>query len=347
MTTSVGLIDSQLPSVPGAEGGSCHAIYGKAGEIKATSTFTNIGVDGATTAGTYFLSKTSSWPADLWATSNTIFVEKTSDGSGITVKTTGEAQQSYTPEGLNVRLYLLPVTIVSGSAFAPNTSITAKYKAIALYVPSLTRPDARLLAQKIVGQNLFPIRFFVRMREGAKIGSMTIGQVTPNGTVQTPFTPHGCTLSVNNLSGVQDLHDGGSSDIVNSASKSMVAYNHADTLTSANYSYYDSSPTVSIDKRKKCPSFISNNILSGAGFSGVGDYPIRWLEFKESGDSIASFFVSANKPTEIDLSSIFNINTESIGPSFWGNKSLFMIARNLTALGSDGTMSVTLNYKEQ
>jgi len=347
MTTSIGLIDYQLPSVPGAEGGSCHAIYGKAGEIKATSTFTNIGVDGATTAGTYFLSKTSSWPADLWATSNTIFVEKTSDGSGITVKTTGEAQQSYTPEGLDVRLYLLPVTIVSGSAFAPNTSITAKYKAIALYVPSLTRPDARLLAQKIVGQNLFPIRFFVRMREGAKIGSMTIGQVTPNGTVQTPFTPHGCTLSVNNLSGVQDLHDGGSSDIVNSASKSMVAYNHADTLTSANYSYYDSSPTVSIDKRKKCPSFISNNILSGAGFSGVGDYPIRWLEFKESGDSIASFFVSANKPTEIDLSSIFNINTESIGPSFWGNKSLFMIARNLTALGSDGTMSVTLNYKEQ
>lgn len=350
---SVGLIDEQLPSVPGADGGSCHAIYGRAGEVKATSTFTNVGIDGGVVSGTYFLSKTSPWPEDIWKKSNTIFVERDSDGAGIVVKTTtGSAQQVYTPEGLSVRLYLLPVVMVTGSAFAPDTPIIAKYRAIALYIPSLTRPDDRLIAQKIVGQNLFPIRFFVRMREGASIGGMTVGQVTPNGVIQTPFTPHGCTLSVNNLEDeegirVPDRHDGGSSDEVTSAKKSMVAYNHADTLTSDNYSYYDSSGAVSIDKRKKCPSFISNNILSGAGFSGTGDYPIRWLEFKESGDPVASFFVSANKPTEIDLSSIFNINTESIGPSFWGNKALFMIARNLSAGAPEGKMSVTLNYKEQ
>ena len=347
MVNSVGIIDSQLPAVPGSDGGNCHAIYGKAGEIKVISTFTNVGVDGQVASGVYFLAKTSSWPQDLWATSNTIFVERNSDATGITVRTTGVAQQSYTPEGLSVRLYLLPIEIVTGSAFDVGTSTTAKYKAIALYAPSLTRPDARLLAQKIVGQNLFPIRFFIRMREGAKIGSITVGQVTSNGVIQSPFTPHGCTLSVNNVSGVPDLHDGGSSDELTSAKKSMVAYSHADTLSPANYSYYDSSGSVSVDKRKKCPSFISNNILSGAGFSGTGDYPIRWLEFKESGDSIASFFVSANKPTEIDLSSIFSINTESIGPSFWGNKALFMIARNLTVGGDEGKMSVTLNYKEQ
>ena len=346
---SVGLIDGQLPGVPGAEGGGCHAIYGRAGEVKAIATFTNVGVNGLTTAGVYYLSKTSPWSSDLWSASNSIFLERNSDGAGIVVRTTaGIAQQSYTPEGLSVRLYLLPVIMVSGSAFStdPETSIIAKYRAIALYVPSLTRPDDRLLAQKIVGQNLFPIRFFIRMREGAKIGGMSVGQVTPNGVIQTPFTPHGCTLSIGKEEGVQDLHDGGSSDEVTSARKSMVAYNHADTLTSADYSYYDSSGSVSVDKRKKCPSFISNNILSGTGFSGVGDYPIRWLEFKESGDPVASFFVSANKPTEIDLSSVFNINTESVGPSFWGNKALFMIARNLTA-EVNGTMSVTLNYKEQ
>jgi hypothetical protein len=175
---------------------------------------------------------------------------------------------------------------------------------------------------------------------------MTIGQVTPNGIIQTPFTPHGCTLSVNNIDGEPDRHDGGSSDAVNSAKKAMVAYNHADSLTPANYSYYDTSGTVALDRRKKCPSFISTNILSGAGFSGVGDYPIRWLEFKESGDPVASFFVSADKPTEIDLSDVFNINTESVGPSFWNNKALFMIARNLIPEVT-GTMSVTLNYKEQ
>ena len=344
---SFGLIDNQLPPVPGAEGGSCHAIYGRAGEIKELSTFTDIGIDGTTSGGTYYLSKTSSWARDLWAASNSIFVERDSDGAGITVRTTsGVAQQVYTPAGTSVRLFLLPVTVISGSAFGNNTQITAKYRAIALYTPDLLRPDARLLSQKIVGQNLFPIRFFIRMREGAKIGSISVGQVTPNGIIQSPFTPHGCTLSVNNIDGEGDLHDGGSSDEVTSAKKTMIAYNHPETLTSAEYSYYDVSGSTALDRTKKCPSFVSNTLLSGAGFSGTGDYPIRWLEFKDSGDPIASFFISANKPTEIDLSDVFNINTESIGPSFWGNKALFMIARNLSA-GVNGTMSVTLNYKEQ
>lgn len=344
---SMGLVDDQLPAVPGTEGGSCHALYGKAGEIKALSSFTNTGADGVVVAGTYYLSKTSSWPQDLWSSSNTIFVERESDGASITVTTTaGAAQQSYTPAGTSVRLFLLPVTIVTGSAFSNDTQIVAKYRAIALYIPNLLRPDGRLVSQKIVGQNLFPIRFFVRMREGAKIGGMSVGQVTPNGIIQAPFTPHGCTLSVNNVNDEPDRHDGGASDETNSAKKSMIAYNHPGTLTSAEYSYYDVSGATGLDRRKKCPSFISNNILSGAGFSGTGDYPIRWLEFKDSGDPIASFFVSANKPTEIDLSDIFNINTESIGPSFWGNKALFMIARNLSA-PAEGVMSVTLNYKEQ
>jgi len=344
---SMGLIDHQLPSVPGAEGGSCHALYGRAGEIKELASFTNTGADGEVVSGTYYLSKTSPWPQDLWSSSNTIFVERDSDGASITVRTTaGVAQQSYTPSGTNVRLFLLPVVIVTGSALSNDTQITAKYRAIALYVPNLLRPDGRLITQKIVGQNLFPIRFFVRMREGAKIGGMSVGQVTPNGIIQSPFTPHGCTLSVNNIDDEPDRHDGGASDETNSAKKSMIAYSHPGTLTSAEYSYYDVSGATGLDRRKKCSSFISNNILSGAGFSGTGDYPVRWLEFKESGDPIASFFVSANKPTEIDLSDIFNINTESIGPSFWGNKALFMIARNLST-GVNGTMSVTLNYKEQ
>lgn len=347
MTESVGLIDNQLPGVPGADGGSCHAIYGKAGEIKEFANFTAIGVDGGSSAGVYYLSKTSPWPSDLWSASNTLFVERESDGAGITVRTTaGSAQQSYTPSGTSVRIYLLPVVLVSGSAFSNDTQIIAKYRAIALYIPSLLRPDDRMLTQKIVGQNLFPIRFFIRMREGAKIGSVSVGQVTPNGVIQSPFTPHGSTLSVTNFQGTPDRHDGGSSDDQTSAKKSVIAYNHPDSLTSLNYSYYDVSGVNPVDRRKKCPSFISNNILSGAGFSGTGDYPIRWLEFKDSGDPVASFFVSANKPTEIDLSDIFNINTESIGPSFWGNKALFMIARNLET-GNEGTMSVTLNYKEQ
>ena len=348
LSDSVGLIDGQLPGIPGSEGGSCHALYGRAGEVKELASFTNINAEGGTAGGVYYLSKTSPWPADLWASSNSIIVERDSDKASITVTTTsGNAQQSYTPTGTSVQLFLLPVSIVSGAAFSNDALITAKYRAIALYIPSLLRPDARLVAQRIIGQNLFPLRFFVKMREGAKLGGMTIGQVTPNGVIQTPFSPHGCTLSVNNIEGAADRHNGGSNDVATSAKKSMVAYNHPGTLTSAEYSYYDVSGATALDRRKKCPSFISSNILSGAGFSGTGDYPVRWLEFKDSGDSIASFFVSENTPTEIDLTDIFNINTESVGPSFWSNKALFMIARSLTPGGGDGTMSVTLNYKEQ
>lgn len=342
---SMGEIDGQFPGVPGAEGGSCHVLYGKAGEIVELSTFTNLGVDGQITPGVYYLSKISAWPGALTSGLNTLFVER-EDSTSMTVRTNGTPQQSYSPAGTSVRLFLLPVTIVSGSAFANDTRVEAKYRAVGLYESSLLRPDARLLAQKITGQNLFPIRFFIRMREGAKIGGMSVGQVTPNGIIQTPFTPHGCTLSVNNVNNEPDRHNGGSNDGTNSAKKSMITYSEPGTLTENEYSYYDVSATNAFDRRKKCPSFMSNSTLSGAGFSGVGDYPIRWLKFKESGDPIASFFVSANKPTEIDLSEVFNINTESIGPSFWSNKALFMTARNLTT-GVEGKMSVTLNYKEQ
>jgi hypothetical protein len=347
---SLGEIDAQFPNIPGVDGGECHAIYGRAGEIQVLSTFTNVGADGETQGGVFYLSSSSSWPADLWAIQNELFVENEETGIAIVVETiAGVAQQQYTPPGTSIRFFLLPVTIKSGSAFAPETPIIAKYKAIALYETSLIRKDARLLDRKIVGQNIFPLRFFIRMREGAQIGGLTIGQVTPTGIIQTPFTPHGCTLSVNNVNGEQDLHDGGAGNADESATKSVIAFSHPGSLISpTSYSYYDvSQGGAGVDRAKKCPSFISRDLLSGAGFSSVGDYPIRWLEFKESGDAVASYFIQANTPTEIDLSSVFGINTESVGPSFWGNKALFMIARKLESGGTEGKMSVTFNYKEQ
>jgi hypothetical protein len=344
----LGRIDDQLPGVPGEDGGECLAIYGRAGELQQSATWTNLDAFGQTQAGRFYLSSTTSWNPDLWGSANTLFVEDVGTGASIVVTTiSGEAQQTFTPAGTAIRLFLLPISIVSGSAFSVDTRVLAKYRAISLYSTSLTRAADRLLAQRIVGQNLFPIRFFVRMRDGAEIGGLTVGQVTANGIVQTPFTPHGCTLSVNNIDGVADRHDGGSGDATTSAVKSMIAFNHPGSLIApVSYSYYDVSSTTPMARDKKCPSFISADLLSGAGFSGTGDYPIRWLEFKESGDPVASYFISANTPTEIDLSDVFNINTESVGPSFWANKALFMIARNISA-GAAGKMNVTFNYKEQ
>jgi hypothetical protein len=344
----LGMIDSQLPRIPGVEGGECHAIYGKAGEIKQLATFTNQGVDGVVTGGIFYLSSLTSWPEDLWKSASTIFAEEEETNQSIIVSTiSGVGQQIFTPQGTNTRAYLLPVTVLPPSSpYSNGTRVTSKYRAIALYSTSLTRTADTLLVQKTVGQNIFPLRFFIKMREGARIGGVTIGQVTENGIIQTPFTPHGCTLSVNNLEGQADLHDAGSGDIVSAARKSMIAFTHPGSLTSSNYSYYSTSSVTEEDRTKKCPSFISNGPLAGAGFSGVGDYPIRWLEFKESGDAVASYYISANQPTEIDLTDIFGTNTESIGPSFWGNKALFMIARTLQENVS-GKVSVTFNYKEQ
>ena len=348
-TESLGIISHQFPNIPGVDGGECHAIYGRAGEIQVLSTFTNKDSLGNIIGGRFYLQATSSWPSDLWASSNDLFVEEDGTGASIVVRTiAGEPQQQFTPPGTAVRYFLLPVTVVSGSAFAPDTPVISKYRAIAIYETSLIRKDARLLDRKIVGQNIFPIRFFIRMREGAQIGGVTVGQVTPNGIIQAPFTPHGSTLSVNNIDGDPDLHDGGAGDTESSASKSLVAFSHPGSLIApTSYSYFDiSSGGDGTDRTKKCPSFISNELLSGAGFSGVGDYPIRWLEFKESGDPVAAYFISPGTPTELDLSSVFGINTESIGPNFWGNKALFMVARNIQE-GVEGTVSVTLNYKEQ
>ena len=347
---SLGEIDQQFPNVPGVDGGECHAIYGRAGEIKQLSTFTNTDSDGQQQAGRFYLASIgTSWPPDLWKDNEVIFVENEETGAAIIVETIKNVpQQQYTPTGTSIRYFLLPVTIKSGTAFANDTGIIAKYKAIALYETSLLRKDDRLLGRKITGQNIFPLRFFIRMREGAQLGGLTVGQVTPNGIIQTPFTPHGCTLSVNNTDGDPDLHDGGAGNTEKAATKSIIAFAHPESLISpTSYSYYDvSQGGAGVNKMKKCPSFISRDLLSGAGFSGVGDYPIRWLEFKESGDPVAAYFIQANTPTEIDLSSVFGINTESIGPSFWGNKALFMIARNLES-AVEGKMSVTFNYKEQ
>ena len=346
----LGEIDQQFPNISGIDGGECHAIYGKVGEINVISSFTNIDFLGQTnTEGIFYISAGAAWPSDLWSTENEILLQNENTLATITVQTiSGEAQQVYTPPGTSIRFFLLPVTIKIGSPFAAETPTVAKYRAINLYETSLIREDARLLDSKIVGQNIFPLRFFIRMREGAQIGGLTVGQVTPNGIIQTPFTPHGCTLSVNNINSEMDRHNGGVGDTETSAMKTIAAFSHPNSLLAPdNYSYFDvSAGGDGVDRTKKCPSFISRDLLSGAGFSGTGDYPIRWLEFKESGDPVASYFVSANTPTEIDLSSVFGINTESVGPSFWGNKALFMIARNLET-GVEGRASITFNYKEQ
>jgi len=195
------------------------------------------------------------------------------------------------------------------------------------------------------------------MREGAEIGSVIIAKKTIKGFISVPFTPHGCSVSASD-SGTPDSHNGGASETSKGATKALGIFSHPGVLNPAlSYSYLDTRTSIDAptDRSKKCYSFLSRSALEGAGFSGTGDYPLRFLKFKDSGDPVGAFYITANKPQEISLKEIFNYNGEAVTPSFWNNKALFMIARDIgtTTGGGDettgfsGKASVTLNYKEQ
>lgn len=369
LDNSVSEINNQIPQVPGADGGQCNAIYGKVGEVSEKCIVRTVGRDNivktisinGTVFTIYYLAKQTPWPETLYVkdggigASEELDIQKLSDLSQISVITIGQSQEELSPEGSNVREYYLPVITNNGGNISGflNQESKAKYKAISLYAPSLIKKEGRLLERKVVGQNVFPLRWFISMREGAEIGAVSVGQVTPNGIVQSAFSPIGSTLSINHhTNNVPDSHIGPGSTPINAAKKSIKTFiepGTLDTSEGADFSYVDTSEgtSASVYKTKRCPSFISRDTLAGTGISSVGDYPIRWLKFKDSGDAIGSFFIPANTPTEIDLKSLFNISAESIGPSFWGNKALFAIVRSLDDEGGDGKISISINYKEQ
>ena len=346
----LGEIDEQLPGVPGEDGGECRGLFVQAGQIEELARFVVSG-------GNYFLAKTSRWDNGLTGAGTVLFAENDS----FTVNrylATGADQQEFIIPGTSIKEFWLPVTIGSGSAaFGNDESITVKYRAVAMYEPSLLSDTARLLDRQIAGGDPFPLRVFIKMREGAEIGSVVIAKKTTNGFVTQPFTPHGCTVSTSDT-GTSDTHNGGAGDTTGAATKVLGIFSHPGVLNPAlSYSYYDFSSDINNpdDKNKKCYSFLSRSSLEGAGFSGTGDYPLRFLKFKDSGDPVGAFYISAGKPQEISLDEIFNYNGESVTPSFWNNRALFMIARDIgTSAGSgdpipgqSGKISVTLNYKEQ
>ena len=347
----LGTINNQLPGVPGEDGGSCRGIFVKAGLIEELGKFI---IDDSSNL---FLSKSSPWDSGLSGVSTTLFAED-ANFTVNTYNTTGGDQQEFVIPGTAITEYWLPVTVATGSsAFPDNEEITIKYRAIALYQPSLLSDTATLLQRKITGSAPFPLKFFIKMREGGEIGSVVIAKKTSKGLITVPFTPHGCSVSQSDT-GTPDSHNGGANNTSKGAIKTMGIFSHPGALNPAlSYSYLDTRTDIDnpTDRSKKCYSFLSRNTLEGAGFSGTGDYPLRFLKFKDSGDPVGAFYISANKPEEISLKEIFNYNGESVTPSFWSNKALFMIARDIGTVtgggdpdpGNPGKVSVTLNYKEQ
>ena len=340
----LGEINRQLPGVPGEDGGGCRAIFCKAEKVEKSAT---IDIQGST----IYLSSDTRWDAEAQIVGFTINLVNSSTDA--TIGFVSSAGRQVTSVGAGNRiLYKLPVTNPNSLTLTNNTSVVASYGALSAYETSLITKTGSLITKKIIPATAFPYRTFIRFKDNAEVGSVIIGKVTSNGIVQLPFTPHGCTLSVGTGS-TADTHDAGSNGD-NAATKHIRVFSHPGTLSETlNYSFYDVRNGTTggdpEDRSKKCTSFVSKTILSGAGFSGVGDYPLRFLKFKDSGDPVGSFFISKDTPTEISLKELFNVSAESIGPTFWNNKALFMIARdaNLDAEAGTGRMSVTINYKEQ
>lgn len=345
---SLGEIDEQLPGIPGEDGGECRALFVKAGQITEVGTFQKEIVNGSTK---FYLAKGTTWPKGIDGTTGTsLFVENSLE----TLRTylTDGSQEVRAVPGTNLKEFWLPVDIGSQGEFADDEEVEIRYRAISIFQPSLLSDTARLLASSNLPADPFPLRVFIRMRDGGEIGSVIIAKKTPLGLINVPFTPHGCTVATN--SSLLD-HDGGVNDNTHAAKKAIGIFTHPGTLNEGvNFSYFDTNANPPVSKDKKCASFLSRTSLEGTGFSGVGDYPLRFLKFKDSGDPVGAFYISANKPQEISLKEIFNYGGESVYPSFWSNRAMFMIARDIGIQAGDdglegfeGTLSVTLNYIEQ
>jgi hypothetical protein len=198
-----------------------------------------------------------------------------------------------------------------------------------VYIASMNkRSEVRnILVSKIAPGDVPFIRVFVQGRQGTSIGGVWIGQKTANGIRVEPFTPHRSTFSISD-SGV-DFHSQWSNDPQSDgAVKSIVPRTHNDRLgvstsptfdaTEANL---DSFKSVHTNPRK-CGSFLSAGGVNAAGIFSESNYPIRWLTSGD-GTPLATYYVSANTPTEIDLTTVFNVSSESIVNEDDGNLATF------------------------
>jgi len=332
-------------SVPGTEGGLCRGLLCKAGRELRRNVNIISEQDEDSGITTYFVNDTSSpWP-DLRP-----------EGFVVTLTQGSVTANVATPGGIvrvidTVVQYLLPI----GTSLPTGISlggVNVVYNIV--YIASIDkRSEVRnILVSKIAPGNVPFIRVFIQGRQGTSIGGVWIGQKTSTGIRVEPFTPHRSTFSISD-SGI-DLHSQWSNDPQSDgAAKSIVPRTHNDRLGASTSPTFDATE-ASLDTFKsvhtnprKCGSFLSAGGVNAAGIFTESNYPIRWLTSGD-GSPLATYYVSANTPTEIDLTSVFNVSAESIVNEDDGNLATFFIARSLSNhSGSDNEIYVSMNYFEQ
>jgi len=63
------------------------------------------------------------------------------------------------------------------------------------------------------------------------------------------------------------------------------------------------------------------------------------------GNTLYSFYADANKPVQIDLEDIFNVDRKGISRGLYNNKAIYFTASSLD--GSQGNVEATITVKEQ
>lgn len=323
--------------VPGTEGGLCRGLLCKAGrELRDNVTIISE-EDGEGVLQYYISDLETPWP-NLGADPFDVTVVQ--GGNTVTVSTTGGQVISV---GDTVQ-YVLPI----GTSLPPTLSegtVDVFYNIV--YIASINRRSEvrNILVSKIAPGNLPFIRVFLQGRQGAELGGVWIGQKTANGIRVEPFTPHRSTVSLSDT-GSPESHSGGG------PLKVIQTYTHIDPQGTS------TAPTISLDpldtyksvhtSPKKCGSFLSAGGVNAAGIFTPSDYPVRWLTSNQ-GTPLATYYVSANTPTEIDLNTVFNVSGESIVNEDDGNLATFFIARSLSNIadGDPNEIYMSLNYSEQ
>jgi len=337
-------------SVPGSEGGECHALGCKAGgEIReATIEVYDKEVSGSSIP-TFYLQSLEPWPNIADGYQVTII-----DGSNNATKT---VPAPTTRRINNATVYLLELDPESAGlpGNIANTDVQVSYNVIYIGTVDKKNRITGFLASAIAPGNIPYVRVFVQARQGCSMGGMWIGQKTPRGIVIDPITPHRSTVNIKD-SGNETHGESFGAPKTDGSLKVITTRTQADAYglstaptTDFRTNNLDTNKSIHTSP-KKCGSFLSRGGTDSAGILTPADYPIRWLTSNSSGLPLATYYIPKDQSVEISLEEIFNVNAESIINSDDANLATIFIGRSLNSHStpdSEQQIYLTLNYDEQ
>jgi hypothetical protein len=323
-------------SVPGVEGGTCRGLFCKYGRELRDQVVIISEYDAEQDVTNYYISDPNSpWP-NLSPKNYTVTILQ--GGTKVNIETTGGITRIVN----DAILYLIPIgeTLPEGLAEG-----FAKVYYSVIYIARMNQDSQviEILASEIAPGDIPFVRVFIQARQGAQLGGVWVGQKTSEGIKVNPFTPHRSTLSISD-DGI-DFHGQWSSvPETDGALKVIAAYQQDQTAPTIDASEDSLQTFKSIHSSpKKCGSFTFPGGTSSAGVFIGSEYPLRSFTQPSIGVPVTTYYVSANTPTQIDLSSVFYVGGEGITSNSFGDVATFVVGRSLDA---SGDVQISLNYIE-